>query len=41
MGGSKTASGCAEGIQLSLDVPGNRGVIVRKNRTVLLFSTED
>lgn len=39
MGGSKSVSGCAEGIQLSLDVPGNRGAIVRKNRTVLKRTT--
>ena len=39
MGGSKTYSGCAEAIQLSLDYPGNRGVICRKNRTVLKRTT--
>jgi hypothetical protein len=39
MGGSKSFSLCAEGIQLSLDFPGNRGAILRKNRTVLKRTT--
>lgn len=39
MGGGKSRAGCAEGIQLSLDIPGNRGVIVRKNLTVLKRTT--
>ena len=39
MGGAKTVGGCAEGIQLSLDVPFNRGAILRKNRTVLKRTT--
>ena len=39
MGGGKSKALCAEGIQLSLDIPGNRGVIVRKNLTVLRRTT--
>lgn len=39
MGGGKSRAGCAEGIQLSLDIPGNRGVIVRKNLTTLKRTT--
>jgi len=39
MGGSKSVSGCAEIIQLSLDIPNNRCAIIRKNRTVLKRTT--
>ena len=39
MGGGKSAALCAEAIQLSLDIPGNRGAILRKNLTVLKRTT--
>ena len=39
MGGGKSKSICAEAIQLSLDIPGNRGAIVRKNLTTLKRTT--
>lgn len=39
MGGGKSVALCGEGIQLSLDVPGNRGAIIRRNRTTLKRTT--
>jgi hypothetical protein len=39
MGGSKTYSGCAEIIALSVQFPGNRCAILRKTRTVLKRTT--
>lgn len=39
MGGGKSAALCGEGIQLSLDIPGNRGAIIRRNRTTLKRTT--
>jgi phage terminase large subunit len=39
MGGGKSFSLCGEAVQLSIEVPGNRGVIVRKNLTVLKRTT--
>lgn len=39
MGGGKSKSLCAEAINLSTEIPGNRGAIVRKNMTTLKRTT--
>ena len=39
MGGGKTMAGCAEALMLSLEYPGNRGVIIRKTLKRLRHTT--